>query len=87
MKGDERRKEMLERLGITDGEFRDYLRKLCTFLNSLEPSQQEFHFKHCGRRTAKELEKSFGPGVTVEDIERLFVECPPVHGIYFVGCC
>jgi hypothetical protein len=87
MKSDEKRDEMLERLGITDGDFRDYLRKLCAFLNSLERSQREFHFEHCGKRTAKELEESFGPGVTAEDLEQLFCECPPVHGIFFVRCC
>ena len=81
------RQEMLNRLGIKDHEFRDYLRKLCHFLNSLDATQREFHYKHAGTKTVEQLAKSFGPHVTTKDIEELLSECPPVHGICIVECC
>ena len=81
------RQEMLNRLGIKDQEFRDYLRKLCYFLNSLDAAQREFFYKHAGTKTVEELAKSFGPHVTTTDIEELLSECPPVNGVCFLACC
>jgi hypothetical protein len=81
------REQMLNKLGTTDDDFRDYLRKFNSFLNSLKPMQREFHHNHVGKMTVKELAKSFGPDVTEEDIELLFEECPPVQGVFFTACC
>lgn len=81
------REKMLDRMGITDEDFRDYLGKYSTFLNSLKHGQQEFHYAHAGRSTVEEVAKSLGPDVTAKDIERLFAECPPVEGILFARCC
>lgn len=81
------REQMLDKLGTTDEDFRDYLRKFNLFLNSLEPRQREFHHSHVGKMTVEELAKAFGPDVTVRDIELLFAECPPTHGVFFTACC
>jgi RNA recognition motif-containing protein len=81
------RQQMLDKMRITDEDFRDYLRKHSVFLNSLEPRQREFHHHHVGKMTVEELAKAFGPDVTAKDIESLFAECPPVHGILFARCC
>jgi len=81
------RQEMLDRLGITDKEFRAYLKKLCYFLHSLDDTQREFYYKHAGTETVAQLAKSFGPHVTTKDIEELLSECPPVNGICILECC
>jgi hypothetical protein len=81
------RQQMLDLMGITDEDFRDYLRKYCSFLNSLEPRQREFHYDHAGRSTVEEVAKSLGPDVTAKDIEHLFAECPPVRGVVIMECC
>jgi|SRR5437879_1196694 hypothetical protein len=87
MQGNEKRDEMLDKLGITDSDFRDYLKKLRGFLDSLKSSQREFHYEHCGTETIEELQEAFGRNMTAEDIEALFVECPPIEGVCFVRCC
>ncbi len=81
------RQEMLNRLGVKDEEFRDYLRKLCHFLKSLDAAQREFHYKHSATKTVEQMAKSFGPDVTTKDVEELFSECPPVRGICILECC
>ena len=81
------RQQMLDKIGITDEHFRDYLRKYCSFLNSLERIQRDFHYDHVGRSTVEEVAKSLGPDVSAKDIEHLFAECPPVEGILFARCC
>lgn len=81
------REQMLNKLGTTDEDFRDYLRKHSSFLNSLEPRQREFHHNHVGKMKVEEIAKSFGPDVTVKDIEDLFEECPAMHGTFFTACC
>lgn len=81
------RRQMLDQIGITDEHFRDYLRKYSSFLKSLEPSQREFHYDHAGKSTVDEVAKSLGPDVTTKDIEQLFAESPPVHGICIIECC
>jgi hypothetical protein len=81
------RQQMLDEMGITDESFRDYLRKYCSFLNSLEPSQRAFHYEHAGQEGVEEVAKSLGPDVTAREIEHLFAECPPVRGIVVMQCC
>jgi hypothetical protein len=79
--------QMLHRLGIKDEEFRDYLRKLCFFLDSLDATQREFHYKHSATKTVEQFAEALGSNATSMDVERLFAECPPVDGICIIGCC
>jgi hypothetical protein len=81
------REQMLHQMGIKDEELRDYLRKLCAFLDSLDASQREFHYKHSAKKPVEEVARSFGPDVKARDIEHLFAECPPRHGICIFECC
>jgi hypothetical protein len=81
------RQQMLEHFGITDENFRDYLRKYCSFLNSLDRKQREFHYDYAGRSTVEEVAAALGPDATVRDVEHLFAECPPIHGICVASCC
>jgi hypothetical protein len=81
------RQQMLDQMGITDEGFRDYLKKFCSFLNSLDAHQREFHNKHSAKKTVEQFARSFGPDVTAKDIERLFAECPPNGGVIGMECC
>lgn len=63
------REELLRRLGLTDKELRDFLSKFMAFYRSLNEPQ-----KRVIERTLPTLEqaaRSFGPDVTVQDIEAL----------------
>lgn len=73
------REEMLAKLGISDEDFRDFLRKLEAFRRSLNPAQLEFF--HRNLPTAIQVAEAFGPTATVEEVEALFVEAPPVAGV------
>jgi hypothetical protein len=81
------RHQMLEHFGVSDENFRDYLKKYCSFLNSLDRKQREFHYDYAGRSTVEEVAAALGPDVTARDVEHLFAECPPVHGMCITACC
>jgi len=73
------REEMLSKLGIGDGDFRDYLTKIAAFRSSLNPNQLAFFNRTLP--TVSQVAADFGPGVTTSDIESLSAEAPPVNGI------
>jgi hypothetical protein len=73
------REEMLSKMGIGDADFRDFLTKLSAFRNSLNPAQQKFF--DGSKPTVDQVAKSFGPGATAGDVEKLFAEAPPQNGI------
>lgn len=82
------RKELLDRMGIDDQDFRDYLRKHDAFLKSLNPSQRKFHEGNTQTpRPVEAVAKSLGHDVTPEHIKSLFEEAPPVEGMMNIRCC
>ncbi|HSY02752.1 MAG TPA: hypothetical protein VK819_11380 [Acidobacteriaceae bacterium] len=73
------REDMLKKMGIGDGDFRDYLTKLSAFRNSLNAAQRAFF--DGGKPTVDQMAKWFGPDATAGDVEKLFAEAPPQNGI------
>ena len=81
------REDLLKRIGIDDGDFRDYLKKSVQFIDSLDREQRKFHLDHLPTRTIEQVAESLGPDVTEDDVRLLFAEAPPVEGVMFVMCC
>lgn len=75
------REEMLSKLGISDQDFRDFLTKLATFRSSLNPAQLALY--HRALPTVDQVAQAFGPDASIQDVENLFAEAPPMNGI----CC
>jgi hypothetical protein len=73
------REELLLTLEIEDADFRDYLAKIAAFRSSLNPSQLALFKK--SMESAEKLAESLGPDVTLEFIEELCAEAPPLDGI------
>jgi hypothetical protein len=73
------RDEMLEKLGIGDADFRDYLNKVSAFRNSLNTNQLALF--HRTLPSVSQLAAVFGSDAAESDIEGLFAEAPAVHGI------
>jgi hypothetical protein len=80
------REQMLAKLGIGDGDFRDYLEKSSKFIASLNEAQLAYH---TGSRpptaTTAQVSAWFGPDVTARDITELFAEAPPTEGVLFTN--
>ncbi len=77
------REEMLEKLGIGDADFRDYLNKVSAFRNSLNPNQLALF--HRTLPSVSQVAAAFGPDATESDVESLCAEAPPLHGIACIG--
>ncbi len=73
------REEMLSEIGLSDGDFRDFLTKVAAFRSSLNPQQLAFYNR--SMPTVAEVAQAFGPDVSIQDVENLFAEAPPINGI------
>jgi hypothetical protein len=82
------REQMLEKMGLSDEEFRGYLTKSKAFVDSLSPAQLKFHLDSKGPgMSVDKAAAAFGPEVTADHINDLFAEAPPVHGVLFTNSC
>jgi hypothetical protein len=82
------RTEMLNKMGIGDDDFRDYLKKSSDYLATLNEAQMKFHTNSKPpTATIAQAAASLGPDVTAEDIQQLFAEAPPIEGILFTNYC
>lgn len=75
------REAMLAKMELSDGDFRDYIAKSKTFIESLNEAQLKFHFN--SKRAPVPMEdaaKAFGPDVTVEQLKDLFDGAPIFDG-------
>jgi len=75
------REQMLSKMGISDQDFRDFLTKLAAFRNSLNPAQLAFF--HRSMPTVDQVAQAFGSDASIQDVNNLFAEAPPMDGI----CC
>jgi hypothetical protein len=78
--------ELLRRMGISKEEFDKFKTDTYSYYSSLDEKEKEFYVKN-NSRTAKEIARSLGEDVTVEDIECLFAGAPRAEAVYFVACC
>lgn len=77
------REQMLAQLGISDPDFRDFLTKLAVFRDSLNADQLAFF--HRSLPTIQQVAQAFGPDCSIQDVEQLFGEAPPINGICCLG--
>jgi len=75
------REEMLKRLGLTKAENDDLMNKLGKFLVTLNPQQKKVFMNLMPK--SQDVVKSFGPGVTVEDLETLATPTALAAGVAF----
>ena len=74
------RKEMLQRLGLSEQEHTDLLAKFAVFHNSLNENQKRV--VRNSMPTTKQASKSFGPGVTSQHIQSFNSEASAAVGLF-----
>ncbi len=77
------REEMLQQMGISDGDFNDYLNKLLAFRDSLNPQQLQLFNR--SRVSFDQVAQAFGPGASTSDVEALFAQAPSADGTALVS--
>jgi len=75
--------EMLKKLGLTDQQFRDLLKKHSDFLNSLDPAQQAVIKR--STPTLAHAAASFGPGASETDVSDMLKRATPPNATAFIN--
>ncbi len=65
------RADMLQKIGISDADFTDYLAKHNNFMNGLNSDQKKFHSKN-HQFPLDKIAASLGPTATPADVQQLF---------------
>lgn len=78
------RAEMLQKLGLSETEHQDLVKKTVGFLNSLDSNQKRSFISFLP--TIEEAAKFFGPDTTVQDVKSLATDDALAAGVAFFAC-